>query len=565
MRLHLLGSILVVVGVLSACGGGGGGGGGSTSSSPNLTISGVAATGAAIAQGTIDVKCATGTGTATSNTDGSYSVSVASGVQPCMLKATDPITKVELHSIVEAGATTANITPVTNLVVANTIGDDPSTAFTSFSSTTQSKITSSNISTAVSRVQAITAALGTDADMTGVDFMKGTMTAATGNTSGDATDKKIDALMAALAAADKKITDLTTQVKNLTDTTTAAATVTSVVGNAQYALSNCPYARSGDIWVMDLIGSAPGAWNLDFQNMRLKKLSDNSTYALTLKRDSSNALVPCAFTASVSGQTIEYRISTGGVGVWINSNDFGITVPAQKTAALTNASFAGTYPAMGFIKGKTNSLRLGIPFRFEIKSDGSVDGYSCDLTKSIPDCNTAATASSDPVTCTAVSNGTLSCTSLGGMSATAVLYVSGNQASMFMAVTNMTVGSAAYGGLIAMTKAAEGSLPAVGRTIDAGLIWTAGIQSGGTSLVTSTNYASKVESVDATANSFLTSYTGSTLTSTTYINVPAKGFGYGLSNGGKSISMGTNSWGFIMSKGATASYYDGWFAGVKTK
>lgn len=511
------------------------------------------------------MKCATGTGTATSNSDGSYSVSVSGGVQPCILKATDPITKVELHSIVEAGATTANITPVTNLVVANTIGDDPSTAFTSFNSTTQSKITSTNISTAVSRVQAITAALGTDADMTGVDVMKGTMTAATGDASGDATDKKIDALMAALAAADKKITDLTTQVKTLTDASTASSTVTSVVGNAQYSLANCPYARSGDIWVMDLIGSLPGAWNLDFQNMRLKKLADNSTYAITLKRDSNNNLVPCAFTASISGQTLEYRISTGGVGIWINSTDFGITVPAQKNAALTNASFAGTYPAMGFIKGKTNSLRLGLPFRFEIKTDGTIDGYSCDLTKALPDCNTAATASSDPVTCTAVSNGTLSCTSLGGIAATAVLYVSGNQATMFMAVTNMTVGSAAYGGLIAMTKASDLKLPSVGKTAEAGIVWTAGVQSGGSSLTTSSSYASKVESVDATANSFVTSYTGSTLTSTNYINVPAKGFSYSLSNGTKSIAMATNSWGLIMAKGPTASYYDGWFAGLKTK
>ncbi len=557
-------SALICGFVLTGCGGGGGGGS-SSSSVSSLSISGVAATGAAISLGTVDAKCATGTGTATTNADGSYTINVSNGAQPCILRATDPLTKVELHSIVEAGATTANITPVTNLVVANALGDDPTTAFSNFSSAAQAKVTSANITTAVTRVQAITAALGSDADMTGVDFMKGSMQAATTDAAGDATDKKIDALMAALAAADKKIADLSAQVKTLTNSSNAASTVTSVVGNSQYSLSNCSYARSGDIWVLDLIGSAPAAWNLDFQNMRLKKLSDNSTYAITLKRDSSNNLVPCAFTASINGQTLEYRVSTGGVGVWINSNDFGLTVPVQKTGALTDASFAGTYPAMGFIKGKTNSLRLGLPFRFEIKSDGTVDGYSCDLTKSLPDCTTASTASSDPVTCTAVSNGTLSCTSLGGISATAVLYVSGSQATLFMAVTNMTVGSAAYGGLIAMTKAADLKLPTVGKTTEAGIVWTAGVQSGGSSLVTSTNYAAKVESVDSTANSYVSSFTGSTLTSTSYINVPAKGFAYGLSNGTKTIAMGTNSWGLIMAKGPTASYYDGWFAGVKTK
>lgn len=557
--------LLLLGALLSGCGGGGGGGG-STATTSTLSISGVAATGAAISLGSVEAKCATGTGTATTNADGTYTVNVSAGAQPCILRAIDPVTKTELHSIVEAGATTANITPVTNLVVANALGDEPATAFTNFNATAQAKVTSTNISTAVTRVQALTAAMGSgDADMTGIDFMKGSMTAATADASGDATDKKIDALMAALAASDKKITDLTAQVKTLTSTTNAATALTSVVGNSQYALSNCPYARSGDIWVMDLIGSAPAAWNLDFNNMILKNLASNTTYAINLKRDSSNQLIPCAFTASVGGHTVEYRISSGGVGVWIDSTDFGITVPAQKSAALINPSFAGTYPAMAFVKGKTNSFRLGLPFRFEIKTDGSMDSYSCDLTKSLPDCTTTTTSSSDPVTCTAVSNGTLSCTSLGGLTATAVLYVNGSQATVFMAVTNMTVGTSAYGGLIAMTKAVEKKLPAVGKTSDANQIWVAGVASGSNTLTTSGNLASKVESVDTVNNSFVSSYTGSTLTTTSYVSTPAKGFGYALTNGIKEISMTTNSWGFVMTKAPTATYYDGWYAGVKTK
>jgi hypothetical protein len=563
MKRNVAGALLISAIVLSGCGGGGGGGVAASPSS--LSISGVAATGAAISLGSVEARCATGTGTTTTNADGTYTVNVASGVQPCILKAIDPVTKTELHSIVEAGATTANITPVTSLVVANTLGDEPAAAFTNFNAAAQAKVTSANINTAVTRVQASTAALGSDADMTGVDFMKGTMQAATADVSGDATDKKIDALMAALAASDKKITDLTAQVKTLTSTSNAASSMTSVVGNAQYSLSNCPYARSGDIWVLDMLGSAPAAWNLDFNNMILKNLASSATYPISLKRDSSNQLVPCAFTAIVAGRALEYRISTGGVGVWINANDFGVTVPVQKSAALINPSFAGTYPAMAFIKGRTNSLRLGIPFRFEIKADGSMDSYSCDVTKSLPDCTTTTASSSDPVTCTAVSNGTLSCTSLGGVAATGVLYVSGSQATLFMAVTNMTVSGASYGGLIAMTKAVEKKLPAVGKTSQANQTWVAGVASGSNTLTTSKNIGEKVESVDAANNSFVNSYTGSTLTSTNYVNTPAKGFGYSLTNGTKEISMTTNSWGFVMTKAPTASYYDGWYAGLKTQ
>jgi len=563
MNKNVLGALFFGALLLSGCGGGGGGG----SSPSTLSISGVAATGAAISLGAVEAKCATGTGTATTNADGTYTVNVSSGAQPCILRATDPVTKTELHSIVEAGATTANITPVTNLVVSNALGDEPATAFTNFNAAAQAKVTSANINTAVTRVQALTAAMGGgDADMTGIDFMKGSMQAATADTTGDATDKKIDALMAALAAADKKITDLTAQVKTLTSTTNAASALTSVVGSSQYSLSNCPYARSGDIWVLDLIGTAPAGWNLDFNNMRLKNLASNTTYAISLKRDSNNGLIPCAFTASVGGQTVEYRVSTGGVGVWINSSDFGITVPAQKSAALINPSFAGTYPAMAFVKGRTNSLRLGLPFRFEIKADGSMDGYTCDLTKALPDCATTASSDNkDPLTCTAVSNGTLSCTSLGGLAVTAVLYVNGSQASLFMAVTNMPIGSSSYGGLIAMTKGVDQKLPAVGKTAPANQVWIAGVAPGSNALVTSSNLAAKVESVNTTNNSIVSSYTGSTLTTTSYMNTPAAGFEYSLTNGTKEIAMATNSWGLVMAKAPTGTYYDGWYAGVKTK
>ena len=548
--------------LLAACGGGGGGGAASTS---NITIAGVAATGAAISGGTVEAKCATGTGTATTNADGTYSVSVTNGVQPCILRATDPISKTELHSIVESGSTTANITPVTDLVVANTLGDDPSAGFTNFNAANQAKVTASNISAAVTKVQAVTASLGAGADLSGVDFMKGTMVAATADVSGDSTDKKIDALMAALAASDKKISDLSAQVKLLTRASDASSVTTTLVGNAQYSLSNCAHARSGDIWVLDLIGSPIEGWNVDYNTMVLKKLSNNSTYAINLKRDSGSNIIPCAFTASINGSTVEYRVSTSGVGVWKNSTDFGMTVPAQKTKALTDTSFAGTYPAVAYVKLSNSSTRVALPFRFEIGTDGSVSGYSCDLTKSLPDCSSETAESKDPVTCTPVSNGTISCTSLGGLAATGILYVTGGQASMFLAVTNLS-SSYRAGGLIAMTKATDTKLPTVGTSSEAGSRWYAGVASGTNTLTTFENTASKVESVDVSTNSVVTSSTGTTVTATTYINTPAKGFEYAVSNGTKGIGMvGTNGWALLMTKSPTASNYDGWYAAVRTK
>jgi hypothetical protein len=556
-------SLVAISLLLAACGGGGGGGGGAVST-PSISITGVAATGAAISGGTVEAKCSTGTGTATTNADGTYSVSVTNGVQPCILKATDPISKIELHSIVESGSSTANITPVTDLVVANTLGDDPSTGFTNFSAAAQAKVTASNISAAVTKVQAVTASLGADADMSGVDFMKGSMVAATPDGSGDSTDKKIDALMAALAAADKKISDLSAQVKSLTSVNNATSVTTTLVGNAQYSLSNCAHARSGDIWVLDLIGSPIEGWNINYNTMVLKKLSDNSTYAINLKRDSGSNIIPCAFTASINGSTVEYRVSTSGVGVWKNSSDFGLTVPAQKTKAITDTSFVGTYPAVAYVKLSNSSTRVGLPFRFEISADGSVTGYTCDLTKPLPDCSSETADSKDPVTCTSISNGTISCTSLGGLAATGVLYVTGGQASMFLAVTNLS-SSYRAGGLIAMTKAMDMKLPTVGKTSEAGSRWYVGVASGSNNITSFENAASKVESVDVATNSYVTSSTGTTVTTTNYINTPAKGFEYGVSSGTKGLGMGTNGWALLMTKSPSATNYDGWYAAVRTK
>jgi hypothetical protein len=96
--------------VLTACSGGGGGAG--------YTITGVAASGAAISQGILDVHCQQGSASAVTALDGSYSVTIAGGQGPCILRASQPATGLVLHSLVEGGASSANITPVTELILA---------------------------------------------------------------------------------------------------------------------------------------------------------------------------------------------------------------------------------------------------------------------------------------------------------------------------------------------------------------------------------------------------------------------------------------------------------------
>ena len=562
-HLFQLASSAVIV-LMTACGGGGGSSTGVLTT--GLTLNGYAATGAAISGGTIDVKCKTGTGTSTSNSDGSYTVTISAGAQPCILRAIDPVSKLDLYSIVEAGGTTANITPVTSLVVANTLGNTPSTSYTGFDSTAHGKITATSIATAVARVQAATAAIGTDADMTGVDVMKGAIKPATGSSAGDATDKKIDALMAALIAADKKISDLSEQLKTVSSNNDAAAKMNLFVGDAKYALANCPYARNGDVWVLNFLGTAPVSFNADFNAMVLKRVSDNSTSAINFKRDANNNAIPCAFTAFVRGGLVEYRISEGGIGVWISSNDFGITVPVQKSKLLSEPTFNGTYPSVAFIREKTLGYRTAAPIRFEVDAKGEMKSYSCDMAKNKPDCLTSIDgASADPTTCLPQSNGTFSCTSTGGLAATGILYATGNQVSMFMAITNMNSGQYQFGGLMVMTKAPQMSLPTVGTTQAADAAWYAGVDTGSNNLVSAGTSKITIETVDASTNTYITSSAGTTTTVTNYIDSPANGLVFSKSAINKAVTIGSPSgWSMAMVKGS-GNEYDGWIAAVRAK
>ncbi|HJW57951.1 MAG TPA: carboxypeptidase regulatory-like domain-containing protein [Burkholderiaceae bacterium] len=91
---------------LVACGGGG--------SDSSISVTGTAATGAALSGANVTATCASGTGSATSGTDGTYNVSITNGKAPCVLVATKGATV--LRSIAPA-AGVANITPLTDMLV----------------------------------------------------------------------------------------------------------------------------------------------------------------------------------------------------------------------------------------------------------------------------------------------------------------------------------------------------------------------------------------------------------------------------------------------------------------
>ncbi len=142
--------VAVAVSMLGACGGGGGGGGsngsGTTGIAPDVkTLSGTAAIGAPIVGGTVAVRCTAGHPIASTvtNSIGTWNVDVAYQTLPCAVALTGGTANgvantTQYHSIATARGV-VNITPLTDLLVANVIQSaTPPIWFSSLSTSTAS-------------------------------------------------------------------------------------------------------------------------------------------------------------------------------------------------------------------------------------------------------------------------------------------------------------------------------------------------------------------------------------------------------------------------------------------
>jgi len=180
---------------LAACGGGGGS---SPAPTANPTITGLAATGAALAGAAVTAKCTVGPAVSdTTGADGSF-VLVLSGGQtlPCMLQATNGT--LTLHGFA-AQAGHVNITPLTELIISRALGSDAAAAFDSFDA---------------GKGEAIAAGL-TDAKTyvnTGIAAIAGASQSGDPLTErfeiGDADDQVLDNLAAVLESGGKSLDDL---------------------------------------------------------------------------------------------------------------------------------------------------------------------------------------------------------------------------------------------------------------------------------------------------------------------------------------------------------------------
>jgi hypothetical protein len=152
-------SVSLIAAILAGCGGGGGGG----SSSAASVLSGVAAVGAPIVNGDIQLVCATGASLSGVKTGsmGGWQVTLSGRTLPCAAQVSGgtingSVNTTSYHSVATS-AGTVNITPLTDLLVANLAGTaNPSTWFTGLgvNSSALTTVTKAQVDTAITNLNA---------------------------------------------------------------------------------------------------------------------------------------------------------------------------------------------------------------------------------------------------------------------------------------------------------------------------------------------------------------------------------------------------------------------------
>ncbi len=180
-----------IVGLVSGCGGGSGSGSVNTTGA----LGGKAAVGSPIVNAAVNVVCAGGANLATTtDSTGAWTVSIAGQTFPCAVEVSRGTINAVANAIAYHSVATSigvvNVTPLTDLLVANLVRANPNTWFSGLNASAFGAVNAITIGAALIQVRA---ALSAFAALAGIDPITAPFTAASGNA--------IDDMLTALARA----------------------------------------------------------------------------------------------------------------------------------------------------------------------------------------------------------------------------------------------------------------------------------------------------------------------------------------------------------------------------
>ncbi|MEX8194314.1 hypothetical protein [Comamonas guangdongensis] len=489
---------LVLPAALVACGGGSGSGsGGEQPKTSTLKISGTAATGAAMGGAAINAICATGSGTATAGPDGSYIASINDGALPCVLSASSGGTT--LHSILggsgQASSATANITPLSELLIAQFAGSSPKSFADAFGSGTQ--VNPSDIAAAqTALLQALTAA-GVDTSSAG-DIVGGALLAG----SGTGYDGVLDKLQDMLKKAGSQLSDLTAIVatsSQLGDTKGLSSVMNTALAPAA---SDCPGLKTGKLRYVNISGSGSGTLDVDVAAMTI------GGQALTGSA--------CDYTVTVNSSTTRILVSRSGAAFMLTGSGLSgaaaIAVPEQN---LSLAALAGSYNRVGY--SQSFDTQVGDYGDTEFSADG-VNGLSHNCPSGANACVPDSTAKG---TLVANPNGGFDYTEQGSVSDRVFAFRNSSGKTMLLAQSTDLSNPA----IAAMVSKGKLALPAVGDTSS---YWQ--VMLNATGVVPQPDDTNTIATVDSASGVVTRSFGSDGHTDTLTYNIPFDGTRYRARN-----------------------------------
>jgi hypothetical protein len=527
-----LAALMATLAALVACGGGSGSGG--------YTFTGVAASGAAIAQATVTVKCKVGSGSALTAADGSYAVTVAQGQAPCMMQASQPSTGLTLHSMIEEGSNIANITPVTELIVAHLFKKTPKDVFDTFDADRASEISASGL--LLSQAIVLEATKGwrlATPSQEEFDPFKAPLRSGTTLAGGNNFDGTLDALMASVIAADTSLPALAEEMIKAQTSQDAKSRTTALMSTSLDSLQDCSAARSGPIWLLDFSNSqnGPRRFTVDYKQ---GTLTDEPTEgSATSSQITLSATEYCSFSAAVDNKPTEFRVSDSGLMLWKNADYAGLAIPRQSLLNQGPLLYQTTQASLAYLVasvGEQDSTHA-IANRFEW-NDGKATIYGCDFTDiSNPACNKdlsrdftvtclpklGADAREEPLECRRSDNAAAgqAVGFVSGATATTVIAVS--DFPILVPVPGFGVVEAKARGLMIVTQPTSQAMPSAGDVTAQSSRWFVGLGPTGAPLA---GYAasSSIESVNLAQREYSSLENGNALLN--QVDKPAIGMLY---------------------------------------
>jgi hypothetical protein len=525
VKLNAFKTVLASAAVLTVAACGGGGGEPSVDPAPAVELSGTAAIGAALPDASVEVKCAEGSGTATTSTSGGFTVRVEGGALPCMVRVTGTVggKEITLHSVAASGSSsngttnaTANVTPITEMIVAQLTASLPADAFAAFAGDGVSQEAVKEAATAI-----VTALKNVGIDLGSIDPLQAQLVPADGSTSGNEYDQLLDKLGETVPP--EALPQVVNQIANASSSGSSEGLQDAMIAVEGGTLPGCPAAVSGKYRTQDFFGRSQ-VRNVDFKNMKFS--TEGSSEAVDITQDATDA---CKFkvSATVGSVTTELEavIGAAGVGTFKGARSdsppgtTGYIFPAQSHPV---SAFGGdwAYVQSGFFPDEGLVHWVG-KLGFGSDNKVSVCDYRDDSGTCHPDteANLTVTARSDGgVDLNEPSqSGVASLWGYKAPNGSFTVFGTTNAAGVNDATTEQTH--------IVATRASKLALPSVGYTNTS---WSAVFRQTGTrdtrTVQAPTIDKSTVISVDATEGWFTRQFEGSSAEELIYVNKPVDGF-----------------------------------------